>query len=140
VAGLASEKGANAIKSDSLALTRYSGVAAALIALVTAIRPIFKVVFRGDVSNAVRASIVIAAIAAWSLIAVADMIARAIAERGRQRGLAKTLVGDDVGGWTIAALAVDPSNPVSTSKFLLLKSGEKPRWETGENIRGMDEE
>jgi uncharacterized membrane protein len=145
---LKSRSADNAIQSDSLSLTRWAGVGAAIVALGTAINPVFDVVVGKHASNAVKASILIAAIAAWAVIVAADMLSRGYADSQTKHaeaeraaatvyataqknalsvGKATITTDTDEGGYYVAALRLNASQPAD-SMFLLVKKDKHPTW------------
>ena len=74
-----------AIKAPVTNTTLYSGVAAAVAAVAAAFPDAIEKVFGSQPSNAVKASILIALIAGWCLIAIADLFSRAIAQAAVDR-------------------------------------------------------
>jgi hypothetical protein len=131
-----------AIKAPATNLTIGTGVAAALATAATLFNDSFNSIFGDDASAKVKASVLIAVIAAWTLIAVADLIARAVANAAAAGGgeqlaplptalaAAKT-TGTDKTGYAAAAVRVGATGETS---FLLVKKGQKPEWLTAEEI------
>lgn len=94
----------------------------------------------------IKATILVALIAAWALIAVADLFTRAIATAAAQPQLTLAPAGmkvrrsDQEGtgaerNWIVAAIERDPAKPES-AMLLVLKSGEKPTWIGASTVKG----
>lgn len=146
MAGIASNNPDNVVKSDSLALTRYAGVGAAILVVLNAINPAADKLLGGHPSAAVRVSLFIAIIAAWALIAATDILARAYAT-------AHVTEPPPSVGYTIAPLA-PPLRAVSVEgrdsagflavavrfkgdedlEFMLVKPGQAPIWLAARNV------
>lgn len=124
------------IESGALRLTWGSGVGAVIVALGTAIDPVFDTVVGEDASPAVRASIVIAAIAAWAVIATGDLLARSYATAHTKKpGLDATLTrGVDETGFFAVAFRSSPSDRTGV-EVLLVKPGKQPEWVSTEHVR-----
>jgi hypothetical protein len=137
----------DAIKARTLNLTLGSGFAAFLAGGVTVFNDSFKAIF-GDKLSAgqlasTKATILVAVIAAFAAIAVADLIARAWATAAKERresldeafaiatapsGLKATKTrGRDVAGFTVAAVRFKRADPDAV-EYLLVKSGVAPEW------------
>jgi hypothetical protein len=125
-----------AIKAPATNLTIGSGIAAALAAAVTLFNDSFKSIFGDTASANVKASVLIAVIAAWTLIAVADLVARAVAKSAAARAdeaiaplptalQATKTVGADQTGFVAAAIRTSGDGDTS---FLLVKQGQPPVW------------
>lgn len=135
-----SEPSTEVIEGGALRLTWISGAVAGVAALITVFDNSVTTMFGSDVSDGVRASVLIAIIAAWALIAVADLLARAIATAGSLRGPAaapqlitlpgalklKLTEGVDQGGWLGGALKVE--KPGEEAQLLVVKAGQPPQW------------
>ena len=74
-----------AIQAPATNLTLGSGVVALIGSAVTLFNDSFKSIFGDTASTTIKASVLIAVIAAWALIAVADLLARAIAKSASER-------------------------------------------------------
>lgn len=77
----------SAIKAPATNLTLTTLGGTVLLGLVTVWDPIFKAVFGGNASEGTRQNVFIALVAAFTLITVADLLARAITSAARERGL-----------------------------------------------------
>lgn len=128
------------VKSGAMRLTWVSGAVGGVAALVTAFNDnIFKL-FGDDVSDGVKASVLIAIIAAWAVIAVADLLSRAITTSAGLRkapagaitapkGMRVKLTnGVDSSGWLVAAIRGYDGTDADSAEFLVVKSGETPKW------------
>jgi len=136
------------IDAGTLRVTTASGFGAAIVILVTAINPIFKIVFGVEnVKPGVKAAIVIAAIVGWALLAAVDVLARSYATAHAQPQVVpvpgdmtatrtKGTRGDvDESGYGVAALRFDASHPESErTKFLILKADRAPEWVSGSDL------
>lgn len=139
-----------AIKSPATALTLGSAGAASLATLATVYNETFHSIFGDSAGASIKAAVLIAVIAAWALIAVADIVGRAIAKAATERaaGLkaaaevtasatstpstvilpttlaAKNLDGaDETGFLAVATRIVDGKNEV-----MLIKDACTPVW------------
>jgi hypothetical protein len=137
----------DAIKARTLNLTRVSGLAAVIATAITVFNKSFKAIF-GDkltgvnLANA-KLTLVVAVIAAFALIAVADLIARAWATAAggsfviasAPGGLTATKTeGVDEPGYTVAAVRFKPTEPDAV-EYLLVKAGEAPGWTVGSKLK-----
>lgn len=134
----------DAIKGRTLNLTLFSGLAAAIAAAITVFNESFKAIFGDslggtDLANA-KLTLLIAVIAAFAVIAVADMLSRAWASAANSKLIVtpvpgapagKTVDDDDV---TVAALRVKPDAPDDV-EYLVVKAGSEPTWEAAAKIR-----
>lgn len=128
------------IKGGALRLTWISGAIGSVGVLVTAFNNNVTKLFGEDVSDGVKASVLIAIIAAWALIAVADLFARAIATSAHLRQVpdpefaapegmrVKLTDGTDSKGWLVAAMRKPGDSANGSVEFLVLKDGEEPKW------------
>jgi hypothetical protein len=127
------------VKAGALRLTWISGTIGALGVVVTAFNEHIVKIFGDEVDDGIKASVLIAIIAAWALIAVADLIARAITTSARLRvpspgiavpnGMRVTLTdGVDSDGWLVAAARPAVDGTGDGLQFLVVKSGEGPKW------------
>jgi hypothetical protein len=124
------------IESGALRLTWGSGVGAVIVGLGTAIDPVFDTVVGEDASPAVRGSILIAAIAAWAIIATGDLLARSYATaHAKKPGLSATLTrGVDETGFLAVDFRSLPSDPDAV-EVLLVKAGKRPEWVSSDEVR-----
>lgn len=134
------------IKSGALRLTWVSGTLGGITALVTIFNEEFTHVFGEHASDGIKASVLIAVIAAWALIAVADIFARALTVSAKlkkgpadsvtaPRGLKVTLTeGEDSSGWTVAAIRGLDGSDEDSAEFLVVKSGQQPKWVEGDQL------
>lgn len=94
----------------------------------------------------IKATILVALIAAWALIAAADLITRGIATAASQAKLAIAPAGMEVRRtdqegttaerhWIVVAAEFDPTKPES-AKLLVVKSGEQPAWVDASTVTG----
>lgn len=147
-----SDRGADAaesIKSPATNLTLGSGFAAVIASAIVLFNKSFESIFGDDASKTIKASVLIAVIAAWALVAVADLISRAIAKAATERADAekamatatraagsivipmpkvldaKKTAGTDEPGFKAAALRVKADGETSV---LLVKKGEAADW------------
>jgi hypothetical protein len=73
------------IRSPATALTIGSAIAALIATVVVAVEASFEAVFGEDANSGVKAAVLIAIVAAWALIAAADIVGRAIAKAAAER-------------------------------------------------------
>ncbi len=129
------------IKAPATNLTIGTGIAAALATAATLFNDSFNSIFGDDASANVKASVLIAVIAAWTLIAVADLIARAVAKASADGGgeqlaplptaiAATKTEGTDQTGFVAAAVRVTAGETF----FLLVKKGQRPEWLKAEEV------
>lgn len=133
----------DAINGRTLNLTLYSGLAAAIATAITVFNDSFDAIFPGleDPEAAdVKLPLLIAVIAAFTLIAVADLLARAWATATGGRLIvvpvpgspsAKTVDGD---GYSVAAMRVQAGAPDAV-EYLMVKSGGEPTWVPAAKVR-----
>jgi hypothetical protein len=99
-------------------------------------------------SNGVKTTILVSLIAAWALIAVADLIARAVVTAASQPRLAIPPAGikvrrqDQAGDkaekdWLVAGAEFDPTKPDAT-RLLVVKAEEQPAWVDASTVKGED--
>jgi len=131
---VSSSRAARGVEYGALRLTWGSGVGAVIVALGTAIEPVFETVIGEDASRAVRASILIAAIGACAIIATGDLLARSYATAHTKKpGLEATLTrGVDEKGFLAVAFGSSPSD-LAGVEVLLDKPGKRrnesrPSW------------
>ena len=137
----------DAIKGRTLNLTLFSGLTAAIATAITVFNDSFKAIFGDslggtDLAHA-KLTLLVAVIAAFTLIAVADLLARAWATAANGKlivtavpgGLsAKKIDGEDQPGFTVAAMRVKSGDPEKV-EYLLVKAGSEPAWVAGANVR-----
>jgi len=143
----------DAINARTLNLTLGSGFAAFLATAITVFNDSFKAIFGEDLSGAelarYKVTVLVAVIAAFALIAVADLLARGWTTASRTRAdaqvahymiaaapsnlKAKKTEGVDLGGFTVAALRLKPSQPDAV-EYLLVKTGAAPEWVAGKHV------
>jgi len=136
------------VRSGAMRLTWISGGLAGLATLVTAFNNNIIKIFGDRLDDGIKASVLITIIAAWALIAVADLFSRAIVTSARLRrpptdaiaapnGLRVTLTdGTDSVGWTVAAVrkaeakaaGADGGAEAGGLEFLVMKVGNPPKW------------
>jgi hypothetical protein len=134
------------VKSGALRLTWVSGAIGGIGALVTIFNEQFINVFGDNASDGIKASVLIAIIAAWALIAVADILGRSITTSARLRqaldkpiaapkGMRVTLTkGTDSEGWAVAAIRSADGGDDSKLEFLVAKAGQTPQWVKQEGV------
>lgn len=126
------------VKSGALRLTWISGAIGGISAILTVFNEEFIHVFGEHASDGIKASVLIAIIAAWAVIAVADILARSITTSARMKaspeaitapkGLKVTLTeGQDSNGWTVAAIKGFDGQS-GAAEFLVVKAGQPPKW------------
>ncbi len=144
-----------AVKAPATNLTLGSGFVALIGSVVVLFNDSFKAIFGDDVSKSLKASVLIAVIAAWAVIAASDLFARAIAkaateradaekEKAKARKSAATKVvalpqavaatktkGPDKPGFKAVALKIDAEEKCS---ILMVKSGEASEWVSEEDV------
>ncbi len=136
----------DAIKGRTLNLTLYSGLGAAITAAITVFNDSFKAIFP-DLSGSeladAKLTLLIAVIAAFTLIAVADLLARAWATTANGRLIvtpmpgtptAKTVDGEK---FKIAAMRVKAGAPDGV-EYLMVEAGREPTWEPAAKVRLLD--
>ncbi len=134
-----------AIKSPVTNLTLGTAGAATIATLVAAFNDSFEAIFGTTAGPGIKAAVLIAVIAAWALIAIADIFSRAIAKAATEtaRGAelaakasanvvlmptavrAKRLKGPDEPGFLVAALR---SGDNGADVVMLVKEGKPPEW------------
>lgn len=134
-----------AVKAPATNLTLGSAGAATLATLATAYNDTFHSIFGDTAGPDVKAAVLIAVIAAWALIAVADIFGRAISKAATERAPATTtavmtmlpiaviatnLDGKDRNGF----LAVAVRGADGEEEVLLVKSGEPAAWVARRNL------
>jgi hypothetical protein len=131
---------ADVVKSGAFRLTWVSGAIGGIGALIIAFNKGFTEIFGDEAGAGIKASVLIAIIAAWAVIAVADLLARAITTSARLRsapaagtpapdGMQVTLTdGVDSPGWLVAAVRGTDGAADGDLELLVVKAGEKPRW------------
>jgi hypothetical protein len=127
------------VKSGAFRLTWISAAVGGVGAIVTVFNEQLVNIFGDEVSDGVKASILIAIIAAWALIAVADLFSRAIVTSARLRhGHSEAIAaprdlrvnltdGPRSDGWIVAAIR-DGNGSGESSEYLVVKGGEIPKW------------
>jgi hypothetical protein len=134
------------IEAGATRITTLSAVVGGLAGIDVAFNHSLVKIFGGTPSNGVKTTILVALIAAWALIAVADLLARAIATAASQPRLAIPPAGTrvrrpDLEGetaekqWLVAATEFDPNKPDAT-RLLVLKAGEQPVWVDASTVKG----
>lgn len=144
----------DAIKARTLNLTLGSGFAAFIASGVTVFNGSFKAIFGKNLSANqlahTKTTVLVAVIAAFALIAAADLIARAWATASSEpnkaiaehyvvaaapSGLRATKIRDeDESGFTVAAVRFKPADPDAV-EYLLVKSGSAPGWVAGKDLK-----
>jgi hypothetical protein len=130
-------------RERTLNLTLGSGFAALVAAGVTIFNKSFKSIFGDSITGVdlanTKATILVAVIAAFAAIAVADLLTRAWATAAKARVdsftiaaapsklKAKKTSGVDETGFIVAALRFKPSAPDEV-EYLLVKTGAQPEW------------
>jgi hypothetical protein len=136
----------DAIKARTLNLTLFSGLAAGIATAITVFNKSFTAIFGDklhgvDLANA-KLTLVVAVIAAFAVISVADLIARAWATSAggsfviasAPSGLTATKTESlDKTGFTVAAVRFKPAEPDAV-EYLLVKTGEAPGWTGGSEL------
>jgi hypothetical protein len=126
------------VKAGALRLTLGTQVGTAIAAVVTSVNPIFGDSFRPGLKTA----IIIASIAAFTLVTVADVFARTWATVGSQPQIAVAPKGVNVRyipvaaneetGWTMVATRTKVGDP--PIEFLIVKHGQAPLWARPEDL------
>ena len=134
------------IEAGASRITTLSAIVGGLAGIDVAFNDSLVKIFGGTPSNGIKTTILVSLIAAWALIAVADLIARAIATAASQPKLAIPPAGikvkrpDQSGDeaevkWLVAAAEFNPNKP-DAMKLLVLKAGEKPVWVDASTVEG----
>lgn len=127
------------VKSGAFRLTWVSGTIGGLAAIVTVFNNQMLQIFGEDISPGTKASVLIAIIAAWAAIAVADLLARAITTAARLKQAPSAITapegmrvkltnGVDAHGWMVAAIRRCDDSAGAASEFLVVNSKEAPKW------------
>jgi len=128
------------VKAGAFRLTWISGAIGGIAGVVTVFNEQFIHIFGEHASDGVKASVLIAIIAAWALIAVADLLARAITAAAKLRReppspitapkkmRVKVTAGEDSSGWMVAAIRGADGIESDALNFLVVKAGEAPKW------------
>jgi len=124
------DKDADVIKSGALGVTWMSGGVASAAAILTLLNEDLIHFFGANLADDLKAGILVVVILAWTLIAVADVIARAkvtAARIGASVATApqdmKVKVSGDAGtddGWSVSA--------IRGNELLVARAGMKPKW------------
>jgi hypothetical protein len=126
------------VKAGALRLTWISGTLGGIAAILTALNEHLINFFGDNLTDDIKADILIVIIAAWSLIAVADLFTRAITTAARLKAPSAPLVtapsgmrvkltdGVDSAGWLVAAIR--GGDGAGDAELLIAKSGEAPKW------------
>jgi hypothetical protein len=133
------------VKSGALRLTWVSGAIGGIAAIVTAFNEHIFQIFGDDVSDGTKASVLIAIIAAWAAIAVADLLSRAITTAARLKRAPSAITapegmkvkltkGPDAPGWMVAAIRRCDEGTGAASEFLVVNSKEAPKWVTQDEV------
>ena len=134
------------IEAGASRITTLSAIVGGLAGIDIAFNDSLVKIFGGTPSNGIKTTILVSLIAAWALIAVADLIARAIATAASQPKLAippagiKVKRSDQSGDeaeekWLVAAAEFNPNKP-DAMKLLVLKAGETPVWVDASTVEG----
>jgi hypothetical protein len=134
----------SAIHAGATNLTIGSGIVAFLAILGTVINPVFKEVFPKGASDGVKATIIVAVIAAWAVVALGDLFARAITKAASEHGqwvvapvkdgvTATVTTGTDTPGWIVAATRF-PLSDTSAVEYLVVKAGSSPQWVAAKDL------
>jgi hypothetical protein len=129
------------ITGGTLNLTKTSTYIAAISAILVGSEDAFKSAFPDSLhpTAGVKAAVLIAIIGAWALIVVSDILSRGYAH-GRATSVltapaglsATTTDGEDVAGWTVAAIRPAADGEPS---FLIVKAGQAPKWVAGSKLK-----
>lgn len=125
-------------------LTKTATYVAAVGAIVTGSESVFSQAFPKSIHPTAgdKVALLIAIIAAWALIVVADILSRGYAHAHHASrittapaGMTATITnGPDDTGWTVAAIRFSPGASPKAS-FLLTKAGQEPQWKSGKDIQ-----
>ncbi|MBA2313185.1 MAG: hypothetical protein H0V97_10360 [Actinobacteria bacterium] len=123
------------VKAPELRVTKFSAVGAAVVAGAAVINPVFEAILGEEPEAGHKVTIFVAAIAAWALIASADMLARSLATAHSQPQIAPIQQAmkvtytkhEDDPGHLVVALRFNPTNP-DEPEFLIVKAGKAPMW------------
>ncbi len=128
------------VKAGAFRLTWISGAVGGIAGLVTVFNEQFIHIFGEHASDGVKASVLIAVIAAWALIAVADLLSRSITTAAKLRrdppapivapkGMrVKVTEGEDTTGWSVVAIRDADGTETDALNFLIIKAGQAPKW------------
>jgi hypothetical protein len=137
---------ADVVKSGAFRLTWVSGALAGISALIVAFNKGFTEIFGDTAGAGIKASVLIAIIAAWAVIAVADLLARAITTSAKLRSApaagmpapdgmqVKLTDGVDSEGWLVAAVRGTDGVADGALELLVVKAGEKPKWVSQDGV------
>lgn len=132
------------IKAGATKLTTYSAIAAALVGLDATVTQLSDVI-GDDPTPDQKLALIVALLAAWTVIAAVDLIARAIVTRAKlprfstpPEGMKVSrpdLDGDAADGWVVASIEADPQKP-EEGRLLVIKDGFKPAWVAASGVKG----
>jgi hypothetical protein len=126
-------------EGGALNLTRFAGIGAALVAVLTTVNGSWKAIFGGSAPNWAKPAVLMVVIGAWALIAVADILGRgyAAARRYKFMALPRTIPATDVRGkdedCEIIGVRVDPDDEEQLG-YLVVKASKTPEWVPGASI------
>lgn len=141
------ERNDDVIKAGTTRIASLSAIVAGLAAIDVTFSDNLVEIF-GDTppTAGIKTTILVALIAAWAVIAVADLFSRAITTAASSPKLVTTPGGIEVRradqqgtsaerGWIVVAAEAKPAKPEAT-KLLVVKSGQKPEWVDASTVKG----
>lgn len=124
------DKNEDIVKSGALGVTWISGTLGGITAILALFNEELINLFGDNLADNLKAGILVAVIFAWTLIAVADVMARANVTAARlsagvitaPKGMKVKVNGADGtdAGWSVSA--------IRGTEFLIAKSDKKPKW------------
>jgi hypothetical protein len=131
------------IKSGALRTTVGTAVGGVIVAIGTAINPVFDAVVGKDAPAWVKAIILVAAVSAWAIVAAADVLARSYVAAHAQEQILPAPAGmnakfPEMGterAWQIAALKFVPNKKAPDDvECLIVRTGGKPDWKKATDL------
>lgn len=122
--------------SSALRTTVGTAVGGVIVAIGTSINPVFDAVVGKNAPAWVKAMILVAAVAAWAIVAAADLMARG---RAAAAQMPQILAAPENLRAKVGAVGADPVYQIAAYKFtpatatveyLAVKAGEPPSWKS----------
>jgi hypothetical protein len=124
-------------EGGALSLTRVSGLAAAIIAVLTTIDGSWETIFGADTPEWAKPVFLMAVVGAWALVAAADIVGRGYAA-GRKgqviplpEGLTAVYFPAANQKWTVAGMRPTSNDD---AEFLLVKADGRSRWASRDDL------